>query len=139
MKIKFSYIDGGVNLIMGPMLYWHAEALDVSNNTLRYNRYMCGILSSIAQEPSDCDRILSFIAQVKGGEVDQVETGGNDVTFTIKTSGIQVDIEINENWIGQVDGHFTLEEWQIVLNGWRQFLKMPATLKSTIEVDLGSP
>jgi hypothetical protein len=124
MKIRFSYVDGGIHPKLGQVFHRRAEAIG-SGEAPRYNRYMCGVLNAIAQTTEDCDRLLSFIRRVEDGTDDQVETGGNDVTLTLKRSGVQVDIEINEDWGGRPEGHFTLQEWRIVTEEWRRFLELP--------------
>jgi len=135
MKIKYSYVGGGKHPKIGQIVHWRAEATD-GPDASRYNRYMCDVLSAVAQDTGDCDRLLSLIARVENGHDDQIETGGNDVTMTMKSDGVQVDIEVNEDWIGQAEGHFTLQEWRAALEGWRRFLEMPASPGGGLEVDL---
>lgn len=134
MKIRFSYVDGGIHPKLGQVFHRRAEVIDCGDAP-RYNRYMCGVLNAIAQTEENCDRLLSLIARVKDGKDDRVETGGNDVTLTLKRSGVQVDIEINENWVGQSEGHFTLQEWRVAIEGWRRFLQLPESLETVIDID----
>lgn len=105
-------------------------------NARRYNQYLCEVLSSVAQGADDCDRLLRDINEVENGGRAEIETGGNDVTLTLRPTGVQVDIEVNEDWIGQPDGHFDLAEWKAALKGWRQFLQMPQSLGSIVEIDI---
>jgi hypothetical protein len=135
MKLRYSYIDGGVHPILGQVFHWRQEALG-NGDAARYQRYICDVLGAVAQTLDDCDRLLAFIEEIESGKENQVETGGNDVTLTLKRSGVQVDIEINEDWIGQPEGHFTLQEWRAALEGWCRFLKMPQSLETVIEIDL---
>lgn len=134
MKFRFSYVDGGIHPKLGQVFHRRAEAIG-NGDASRYNRYMCGVLNAIAQTPEDCDRLLSFIKRVEDEKDDQVETGGNDVTLTLKRSGVQVDIEINEDWVGQSEGNFTLQEWRVVLEGWRRFLELPESLWSVVDIN----
>ena len=134
IKLKFFYVDGGIHPKLGRVLHWQQVATggaDVS----RYNKYLCQVLSAVAQDIDDCDRLLQCIKDIENGAA-KIETGGNDVTLTIKPSGIQVDIEINEDWVGQSEGRFTLDEWKSALNGWRHFLQMPQSLDSVVEVNI---
>jgi hypothetical protein len=135
IKIKFSHISGGMHPKLGQVFYVHIEAIS-GEDISRYNRYMCGILSVVAQCRDDCDRILQYINLVENGSKVQIETGGNDVSLTIRPKGVQVDIEINEEWIGQADGHFELDEWKAALVGWRQFLEMPESLESVLVIEI---
>lgn len=135
IRIKFSYVSGGVHPKLGEVFYVCIEVIN-GEDVSRYNRYMCGVLSVVAQCRDDCDRLLQDINSVSNGSEVQIETGGNDVTLTIRSTGVQVDIEINEEWIGQADGHFELDEWKAALLGWRHFLEMPESLTSFLVVEI---
>jgi len=62
--------------------------------------------------------------------------GVNDVELTMDASGVQVDILINDDWIGQPEGKFTLQEWHLVLEQWRYFLGLPESLETVVSVKL---
>lgn len=134
IKLKFFYVDAGIHPKLGRVFHWQQVATG-DTDVSRYNQYLCQVLSSIAQGVDDCDRLLQYVKEIESGTT-KIETGGNDVALTIKPSGIQVDIEINEDWIGQPDGQFTLNEWKSALNGWRHFLQMPQSLDSVVEVNI---
>lgn len=51
-------------------------------------------------------------------------------------SGVQVDILINDDWVGQSEGKFTLQEWRLVLEQWRHFLGLPESLETVVVVKL---
>jgi len=135
MKLRFFYVDGGIHPKLGQVFHWQQKAMD-GETAARYNQYMCDVLSSVAQGVDDCNRLLHFINDVENGVRSEVETGGNDVTLMLKSSGVQVDINIDEDWIGQPDGRFKLSEWKAALIGWRRFLEMPQSLESIVEVDV---
>jgi hypothetical protein len=135
IRLKFSYVDGGFHPKLGRVLHWQQLATGYSN-VARYNQYLCQVLGSVAQVTDDCDRLIQYICDVESGRKKKIETGGNDVTLTITPTGIQVDIEINEEWIGQPDGQFKLGEWKAALAGWRRFLQMPKSLDSVVEIIL---
>ena len=135
IRIKYFYVDAGTHPKLGKVFHWQQRAI-CGEFKERYNQYLCEVLSSVAQSVDDCDRILNYIHEVQIGNQTEIETGGNDVTLTLTQSGVQVDIEINEDWIGQAEGHFQLAEWEAALKGWRLFLEMPKSLDSFVEVDL---
>lgn len=135
MKLKFFYVDGGIHPKLGHVFHWQQKAIG-GEDEKRYNQYICEVLSSVAQGVDDCDRLLRMIDQVEHGIQEKIETGGNDVTLTFKTSGVQVDININDDWIDQPDGQFKLKEWKTALKGWRRFLEMPQSLDSVVEIDV---
>ena len=135
MKIRFSYVDGGAHPKLGHVFHWQPKAMGGAGAN-RYNQYLCEVLSSVAQRTEDCDRLLKNINDVENGSQAEIETGGSDVTLKTKSTGVQVDIEVNEDWIGQPEGNFKLGEWKAALEGWRQFLEMPQSLESVVEVDV---
>lgn len=134
-KLKFYYVDGGIHPKLGQVFHWQQIASG-GETAKRYNQYICGVLSAVAQGTDDCDQLLRYIDEVENGINHEIETGGNDVTLTLKPSGVQVDINVNEDWIGKSDGQFTLGELKMALKGWRRFLEMPQSLDSVVEVIL---
>lgn len=135
MLFKFSYVNGGRHSVMGDVLYWRMEVTGGAD-VGRYRRYICEVLGAVAQTVGDCVRLLACIGIVERGEESAIEAGGNDVTLTMDPSGVQVDIDINDEWIGQPEGKFRLEEWRLVLEKWKCFLKMPASLHSAVQFEL---
>lgn len=136
MRLIYSYIPGGEHPVIGQVLHRHAAAMGPADDVFRYNRYVCGVLGAIAQAIDDCDRLLDFLDAVESGREATVETGGNDVTLTMTAAGVQVDIEVNDDWVGSPEGHFSLQDWRLALEGWKRFLAMPQEADSVVEVDL---
>lgn len=91
----------------------------------RYELYVCSVLDAIAQVPEDCDRLLAAISTVESGAQTSVTEGGNDVLLNMSSEGVQVDILINDDWTGQPQSRFTLEEWRKVLEQWKHTLELP--------------
>lgn len=111
MKLIFSYVEAGIHAKLGPVFHWVPRAVgDI--DCVRYNRYMCEVLDAVAQDVKSCDRILDFIAKIESGMDKEIKTGGNDVTLTMNSNGVQVDIEVFDEWVGQPEGHFQLIEWK---------------------------
>lgn len=52
------------------------------------------------------------------------------------TSGVQVDILVNDDWIGQPAGRFTLQEWRKILEKWKYFLELPKGSEEVVVVKL---
>lgn len=133
MKLRFSHLQSGI--YPDQMLHWNPEVIE-GNGTKRYERYLCGVLSTIAEIPEDCDRFLKYIEDIENGIETEIETGANDVALTFRPTGVQVDILINDDWCDQPEGHFELREWKVALAGWRRILSMPRSLDSVVEVTL---
>ncbi|MFJ2325819.1 hypothetical protein [Pseudomonas sp. NPDC087690] len=86
--------------------------------------------------PASCDRLLGYLAAVLDGTEQSICAGGNDVVLNIDTTGVQVDILINEDWIGQAESKFTLQEWQKILEGWKCLLELPKGSEEVVLVKL---
>jgi hypothetical protein len=54
----------------------------------------------------------------------------------VDASGVQVDILVNDDWVGQAQGKFTLQEWRLVLEQWSYFLGLPESLETVVNVKL---
>jgi len=102
----------------------------------RYTQYLAQVMSFVAQTVERCDELLHYIEEVESGSQDSIETGGNDVSFTLRPSGVQVDITVTDGWIGQPEGRFKLSELKNALIGWRRFLQMPSSLDSVVEIEI---
>ncbi|WP_085690331.1 MULTISPECIES: hypothetical protein [unclassified Pseudomonas] len=133
MKLKFFYRYGGPHLVLGHVYYASAETLPGQAGAERYDRYVCGVLTAIAQIPACCDRIIESIGAIERGLETSITEGGNDVLLNMDASGVQVDILVNDDWIGQPASNFSLVEWRIVIESWKRLLQRP---KDSNEVDL---
>jgi len=135
MKITFSYVEAGIHPKLGKVFHRRAQA-EGSADSARYNRYVCDVLDAIAQSVDSCNRLLDCIEKVESGAQRELKAGGNDVTLTMNLTGVQVDIDAYDDWVGQPDGYFQLVEWRKTLEGWRNFIQMPKSLESIVEVIL---
>ncbi|KAB0508548.1 MULTISPECIES: hypothetical protein [Pseudomonas] len=135
MELKYYYIPGGNHPITGEVLY-RAALVSSGENTERYELYICTVLNAIAQTQEDCDRLLGCITSIEDGSETSEVGGGNDVELTMDASGVQVDILINDDWVGQPEGKFTLQEWRLVLEQWRYFLGLSESLETVVTVKL---
>ncbi|TBN31342.1 hypothetical protein [Pseudomonas sp. BGI-2] len=135
MELKYYYIPGGVHPIAGTVLY-RAALVSSGENAERYELYICTVLNAIAQTQEDCDRLLDCITSIEDGSQSSEAGGGNDVELTMDATGVQVDILINDDWVGQPEGKFTLQEWRQVLEQWKLFLGLPKSLETVVMVKL---
>lgn len=135
MKLKLYYADGGTHPVLG-QVYHQCQEFKDGVDVARYQRYLANILSCIAQSIEDCDRILSQIEKIETGQESFYTVEGNDVDVTISKKGIQVDITVNDDWVGQREGQFSLGEFRSVIIAWRSFLHMPEALDSAVVLEL---
>ncbi|WP_085633362.1 MULTISPECIES: hypothetical protein [unclassified Pseudomonas] len=136
MKLKFYHQPGGTYPEVGQIFHAVAEVVSTDEEASRYELYVCSVLSAIAQIPKDCDRLLTAIESVETGEQESVSDGGNDVLLNIDASAVQVDILVNDDWVGQPEGRFTLQEWRKVLEGWKYLLELPKGSAQVVMVEL---
>ncbi|WP_432216889.1 hypothetical protein ACREYJ_15745 [Pseudomonas kribbensis] len=133
MELKFFYRYGGTHPVVGHVYYAAAETLPGQAGAKRYDRYVCEVLNAIAQTAESCDRILDAIESIEEGLETTIIEGGNDVLLNMDASGVQVDILVNDDWVGQPESHFSLVEWRMVIERWKCLLQRP---KDSGEVDL---
>lgn len=135
MKLKLFYADGGNHPVLGQVYYQCQEMLD-GDEKARYQRYLANTLSSVAQTVEDCDRILTVVESIESCREDEAEVEGNDVDVTISKNGVQIDINVNDDWVGQPEGMFLLSEFKAVVCAWKEFLKLPESFESEVVVEL---
>ncbi|WP_426155390.1 hypothetical protein [Pseudomonas sp. TSRC2-2] len=88
-------------------------------------RFWFSMIQAIAQYSGHCDRLLESLTSVMNGTQLSVCEGGNDVVLNIDASGVQVDININDDWIGQPERKFSLQEWKKIIESWKYLLELP--------------
>lgn len=116
--------------------YVHSCKVSGDGDLTRYIRYVGQTLNGLAPMPAACDLFLDYIEAVEKKMMPEAETGGNDVVLHILPDYIQVSIMICEDWIDQPEGRFSLETWKKILTGWKEFMLMPQTPETTLEVRL---
>ena len=139
MKLKLYCIDGGKHPILGKIYYRCQKILadsDDENQLERYERYLAHTLSAYAQTIDDCNCIFKLINNVEENIQPKASFNGNDVEISISERSVQINININEDWIDQPEGQFSLSEFKTVLTAWRDFLKLPESLESEIIVEI---
>lgn len=124
MELKFYQTAGGT-YPEGQLFHAIVEVNSDQEDAERYQLYVCSVLDAIAQVPEDCDRLLAAISTVERGAQTSVTEGGNDVLLNMSSEGVQVDILINDDWTGQPQSWFTLEEWRKILKQWKHTLELP--------------
>lgn len=134
-RLRLFYTDAGTHPVIGKLYYPRQEVID-GDEAPRYQRYIANTLSKIARSPEDCETILTHVASVESGAEADFEIEGNDVLATVSTSGVQIDILANDNWVGQPDGRFSLTEFRNAIGAWREFLRLPESTVSEIVRDL---
>ncbi len=135
MKLKLYYADGGNHPVLGQVYHQCQEFID-GQDVARYQRYLANILSCIAQSIDDCDRVLAEVEMIEEGHESESDIEGNDVDVLISQNGIQVDINVNDEWVGQPEGRFSLAEFKAVVTAWRRFLQMPESFNSEVIIEL---
>ncbi|GLQ70778.1 hypothetical protein [Vibrio penaeicida] len=135
MKLRLYYANGGNHPVLG-QIYHKCQEFSGGSSTARYQRYLANILTCVAQSIDDCDRILAQIKKIETGQDNELEIEGNDVEITLSKAYIQVDIIINDDWVGQKEGRFSFSEFKTVIKAWESFLKLPEKFDSEVVIDL---
>jgi hypothetical protein len=74
--------------------------------------------------PEECAQALEKIDLVRSETTTEEQFGINDTCITFSSSGVQVDILIEEE-LSAADGHFKLEEFRKAICAWKEFLRTP--------------
>lgn len=135
MKLRLFYANGGNHPVIGQVLHRCQEILE-GEGKARYQRYLANTLGDIAQSIEDCNQILLLIDSITAGEKNDAEIEGDPVEVFISKTGVQINININEDWVGQDEGRFTLSEFRVAVEGWKNFLLLPESFNSEVLVAL---
>jgi hypothetical protein len=125
MELQFFYHRAGTHPVLGEVFHDMAQVSPGQEGVQRYELYVCSVLGAIAQYSGACDHLLESLTSVMNGTQLSVCEGGNDVVLNIDASGVQVDININDDWIGQPESKFSLEEWKKIIESWKYLLELP--------------
>jgi hypothetical protein len=107
-----------------------------SDHEFRYNKYLCDFLKFDLQSKDSCKEVLSDISLVQSGGGQFAEWWGNAWFVEIRASEVQINHQQFEEWNNLPEGHFTLAEFKAAVEGWKQFLGMPVSLDSVVEIEL---
>ena len=136
MKLKYFYTDGGQNPNIG-QVFQRRKIIEGDNKEIeRYQRYLANTLSFIAPTKNDCDWVLECIEKIEKRIEDKIEIEGTDTDFIIDSSGVQININVNDDWVDQPEGKFGLNEIKAAVSGWKLFLNMPEAFDSMVEIEL---
>lgn len=135
MKLKLYYADGGMHPVVG-QVYYKRQNIYGQGDSSRYQRYLANTLVNLAPDVESCSQVLSCISAVERGELPSAEIEGNEVDMELSLGSVQIDININDEWIGNPEGRFSLGEIKLAFQAWGDFLKMPESFDSCVEIDL---
>jgi hypothetical protein len=135
VKLKLFYADGGNHPVLG-QVYHQCQEISDGDEVERYQRYLVNTLSGVAQSVEDCDRIMSIIESIETGQEIEAKVEGNDIEITISKTGVQIDITVNDAWVGQPEGGFLLSEFSAVVNAWKRFLSLPESFEFEVVIEL---
>jgi hypothetical protein len=135
MKLKLYYIEGGIHPILGNVLH-KAQMVIGKDDKARYQCYLANTLSGLAPSIKECEQILLSIDSIEKKDINVIEIEGRDVDVTISNSVVQIDINVNEDWIGQKEGEFSILEFKNAIKAWKKFLELPESESSSIIVEL---
>lgn len=111
-----------------------AAAADHPNKG-RYNLFLAAMLQSDFQDADYCERVLADMLLVERGKKEWTDCSGNCCTATIRLSVVQIDYDIFD-WYDLPEGRFTYSEFKTALQGWRDFLEMPVSMDSSVEIEV---
>jgi len=108
---------------------------------IRYNKYLCAWISVIWPKSSSesLSSIFRFLEKSKRLQEDRGAAGfveyGDDVNVSFTNRGAQFSCAV-DSWEEVLEGHFSLTEVIALVEAWREFLQMPDSEQSKMEVTL---
>jgi hypothetical protein len=133
MFLEFRCFSGGMHPVRGAI--WYRMPRSSGGSSDRYDRYLCAALFMTMHSPAECELALKLLNLVQSGKSTEEQFGINDTCVTFRSSGVQVDILI-EDEVGTPEGRFDLEEFRKAVTGWKEFLLMPESSESKLRVKL---
>jgi hypothetical protein len=137
MKLKFCYLDGGFRSDGSQVLHSVGIVSDTPEQE-RYQLYLGSAVGNVGRRTENCDHALSLIDAAQRGEAGPFEYNVDDVQINVASNKIQVDINVNDDWVGKPEGLIDTDVWKQALEGKKRFLALPVALKSVVELDFPS-
>lgn len=134
MKLRLHFSDGGMHPVLGRVL--HRTPIAEGPDTDRYQLYLANALSSLAIDRRDCAQLLALIQDVETGAKPAAKWMGQDVEASFDSHRVQIDITVDDAWVGQPEGVFPLREFKAAVRAWDEFLQLPQAMESVVVVDL---
>lgn len=106
--------------------------------TYGYNNYLLSAIYTDLPEydPSFVENILDKIKQIEEKKIDSYEYAGDGFTHLITYDKVLFEHTIFGECPEWPLWHCTLEQYKAVMQGYRQFLKMPKCVESELFIEL---
>ncbi|MCV2884701.1 hypothetical protein OE749_08330 [Aestuariibacter sp. AA17] len=135
MKYRFYNKSAGYHPKVGESFY-RLQSVDGNIPNKRRQHYLLNTLSFFANGISDCKRLLMLIEQVETNSQEQVLIEGEDVEIVVTKNEVQVNILVNDDWMDNPEGVFTLKEFKLIISAWMVFLQLPESSDSEVVITL---
>ena len=118
--------------------------LDAPELTIyEFSKYLLPAITSDfpEQQPFLCDEALQDIGKLEGSEIDAAEWGGKYFSHFLTRTKATFEHAVYGESASWPLWSCTLGQYKAVLQGWRQFMEMPADIGShlTVALPAGSP
>jgi len=140
MRLKFYYSDGGVYPPNG-RVYLSGQKIvnnnnDDENELNRYQNYFANTIGMLTNDIDDCERILKEIESIENSVDKNITIQGNDLDVVLSGNEIQVNINLDDDWVGQPEGRFKISQFKAAMIARCRFLTLPKSLESVVEIDI---
>jgi hypothetical protein len=114
-----------------------AELVETTSNP--YNKYLCTWLHMGTDSLSvqNYSKFLHELGQLERGEIDQITDSSDRLQAIFTRNGVQFEYDWDDS--NPPEGRFALNEVKAAVEGWLQFLKMPKSTHSKLEIALPAP
>ncbi|WP_342619379.1 hypothetical protein [Rhodoferax sp. GW822-FHT02A01] len=144
MDVHFRYRrshKGASRSDQSPRLEKVASVMNVPEGVVyEFSKYLLSAVTSDfpEQQPQLCDAALQDIGKLERGEIDAAEWGGKYFSHFLTRSQATFEHVVYGESASWPLWSCTLGQYKAVLQGWRQFMDMPADIDSHLTVALPS-
>jgi hypothetical protein len=135
VNLIFSYISFGQNSNGEHVLVERVKTA-VAPQSERFQNYLANALVVFARDAASCASLLDLLQKVETGEQERGEWSVDDVELQIAGTSVQVNINVNDDWIDNPAGRFHIEQWRTALKAQQMFLGLPRHGETTLEADI---
>lgn len=122
-----------------PQLMQVASVMDAPETlTYEFSKYLLSAITSDFPGHSKhlCDEALIDIERLERGDIDAAEWGGKCFLHFLTREVVSFEHAVYGQSVTWPRWTCTLEQYRVVLLGWRQFLSMPESMESQLAVTL---
>ncbi|RRD40263.1 hypothetical protein EII29_03980 [Leptotrichia sp. OH3620_COT-345] len=102
----------------------------------QYRKYLITGIMEDFQYPESCDKVLAEIKNIESGKISVTEWDGQAFQHKITKSYVEFIHTVFGECEEYPAWNCKLKEYKRVLQGWKNFLELPRSMKSKVEIKI---